>query len=83
MIHEFEIQLVRMCLGKAATSNFDPGIHTGKMTVEKIVACRDAWVRSATKRDKRIQEAAKYTFAAGSGGEGDAVGDEDPSSIRL
>ncbi len=81
-IHDFEIQLVRLCLGKAPLSKFDPVIHTGKMNAEKVVACRHAWVRYATKNDRRIVEASNYKFAAGSSG-GDVVPDEDPSNTWL
>ncbi len=52
-------------MGKAANKAFDAKVVTGKMTKEKIVTCRDSWVRQIAKT-LELQTLARdvgYTFA--------------------
>jgi hypothetical protein len=45
LIREFEDQLTRLAMGKAPNAHFQPGVATGKMTEEKVLATRNAWAR--------------------------------------
>jgi len=63
-IHTFEIMLIRLAMGKQPSKAFDPHVHTGRLTLEKIATCRDAWVKHLmhSTSEPRIAELAKYTF---------------------
>ncbi len=63
-IQQFEDQLIRMALGKAANGHFSPNVHTGKLSSDKVVAIKDAWVKSMSRAlsGVNIVDAAKYTF---------------------
>ncbi len=56
-------------MGKDCNQWFNPGIHTGKLTEDKIVATRDAWVRYLARSlpGCDIVDKTKYTFVAGPG----------------
>ncbi len=69
MLCDFSIQLVRMAAGKQA----DPGVHTGKLNDEKIVAIKDVWVRHIGKKCPELPMEVQYVFTTivnGSAGEG-------------
>ena len=78
-MHQYEIQFLRMALGKAATGVFAPGIHTGKMTEEKAIALRDSWVRylARTFPDKDLLTVAGYSFAVQAGEDGQVAMEEE------
>jgi hypothetical protein len=70
-----------MAMGKPATTTFAPGVHTGKLTVEKLSTIKDSWVRWLSKHfpEKDIATIATYTYTSNpsaKGGEGNALPDE-------
>ncbi len=63
-IYDFEIQLVRMAMGKLAAGSFSPEVHTGKLTEDKIAIIRDSWVRYLERKfpGKGIAALVSYSF---------------------
>ena len=53
-------------MGKAASPKFVPGVHTGKISAEKVATARDAWVRYVASKfpDKDVAAVCSYTFTA-------------------
>jgi len=45
LIHDFEMQVTRMALGKKPLDVFDPDCATGKLTTEKLHTISDNWVK--------------------------------------
>lgn len=84
-IHDFEVQLVRLSLGKPPTSTFIPGVHTGKMNADKIGIVTDAWVRHIARQhpDHNIAQLASYIFADKDVGNQDTLGDEVLTSLLV
>jgi hypothetical protein len=73
-IRDFENQLVRLTLGKPPRKVFEPKVVTGRMTKEKIITCRDSWVKYVSKQLELNTLAAdvSYTFAVGDADEPEA-----------
>jgi hypothetical protein len=63
-IRAFEIMVIRMMLGKSATTTFIPGVSTGKMTEEKLLKVKDQWARwlQTTLHHMNVAEATGYVF---------------------
>ena len=61
-IHDHQVQLMRMTLGKSPLPVFNPTVHTGKMTTEKRIAPRDSWVKHVMKVCPEIVALTGYAF---------------------
>lgn len=71
-IHDHQVQLMRITLGKAPLPVFNPTVHTGKLTTEKLIALRDSWVRHVMKVCPEIVALTGYSFVKNEEDHGDA-----------
>ncbi len=62
LIHDWEMQVIRMALGKKPLDVFDPKCATGKLTLEKMHTISDSWVKylQNTLKHVNIFEATGY-----------------------
>ena len=85
LIRAFEVQLIRLCLGKAPAVTFLAGVATGKMSEEKVKKVKDMWARhvQGTLSHFKVSEATGYEFLVVDGdGPGTADLDEDRICIE-
>ncbi len=81
-IRAFEDQLLRMAMGKAANVIFQPGVHTGKLTEDKVKTITDAWVRYVCRSLPGIDVAGQCRYIFTDGGDQAPKADE-ASTERL
>ena len=84
-IRDYEVQLVRLSLGKPPSPKFTTGVHTGKMTAEKAGIVTDSWVRHLVKlnSDHNIVQLPSYQFSANAPEDHNALGDEAFTAIAI
>ncbi len=63
-MHEYEVQLIRVAMGKPPTQVFNPGVGSGKLDGgNKIPQVRDNFVRYLDTKFSGLSSEAKYNFA--------------------
>ena len=79
MLHDYEVMVIRLSMGKQPSQKFVPNCHTGKMNAEKLGMVKDSWVRYliSLHPDHDIVGLSSYIFTDKEvGKQGSSFGDE-------
>lgn len=79
-VRTFEDQLLRMAMGKAANQIFQPGVHSGKLTAEKVQTITESWVRYVSRSLPGVDVVQKANFVFVEGGGASSVKPEEAAN---
>jgi hypothetical protein len=85
LIRQFEVQSIRLALGKPASKAFVPGVSTGRLDVEKLSTVKDNWVKhiSTTLKDVDVCMLTGYELLNPLDDSGHGIADQDSGAREM